>query len=294
MKTTMGQLVDPTAPLEALCGDFEFIEGPVWHADCLYFSDIPQSKRYEWSAAAGLREVSGDTNKGNGMDIDADGGLLVCEHTTSAITRFPDPSSDDGRRVVASHHDGMELNSPNDVVCAPDGSFYFTDPVYGRTVESVGLLRDVQLRFRGVLRVPRGAGPEETQVVADDFDGPNGLCFSPGLQFLYVNDTPRKHIRRFTVEPDGSLRGGEVFAVLSGGPAWLDGMECDASGNVWVTGGKGIWVIDPDGVSIGEIPVPAPVGSLGWGGEGFNELFITAGTTLYRIRTKVRGFHPFD
>jgi gluconolactonase len=135
--------------MEALCGDFGFVEGPVWHRDRLYFSDIPRSKRFVWSDGAGLREVSGETNKGNGMDIDAEGGLLVCEHTTSSVTRFPDPSSDEGRRVVASHFDGMELNSPNDVVSTPDGAFYFTDPVYGRTNESVGLLRRSNFRSGG-------------------------------------------------------------------------------------------------------------------------------------------------
>jgi gluconolactonase len=113
------------------------------------------------------------------------------------------------------------------------------------------------------------------------------------MEFLYVNDTPRKHIRRFEVRPDGSLLGGEVFADFSQrGPGALDGMECDASGNVWVTGPGGICVVDPEGASIGVVPVPEQPGSLAWGGAGLNELFITARTTLYRIETNVQGFHP--
>jgi gluconolactonase len=120
------------------------------------------------------------------------------------------------------------------------------------------------------------------------------LCLSPDHRFLYVNDTPRQHIRRFEVEPDGRLTGGEVFVDFpQDGPHSLDGMECDELGNVWVTGPGGIWAIDPDGVKIGSIPVPERAGSLAWGGASFDDLYITAKTTLYRLRTTVRGYHPF-
>jgi len=155
------------------------------------------------------------------------------------------------------------------------------------------LLREVQLSVRGVLRVASGAGPKETQVFADDFEGPNGLCSSPDLEFLHVNDTPRKHIPRFEMQPDGQLAGGVVFADFAeDGPGALDGMECDSSGNVRVTGPGGMCVIDPDGVSIGVLPVPEQPGGPAWGGPGLNELFITARTSLYGVETKVQGCHP--
>src|SRR5690606_18928109 len=120
-----------------------------------------------------------------------------------------------GRRftVLASHYGGKEFNSPNDVVVDSRDRIWFTDPPYGRISERVGILRDVPQDAFGVYRLdPDGSVTR----VAEDFERPNGLCFSPDERLLYVNDTSHMHVRRFRVAADGSLEGGEVFAEISG------------------------------------------------------------------------------
>lgn len=290
------QLYDTGATPERLAGDLGLTEGPVWWRGRLYFSDIPNSRRHTWDDEHGLQTLSSATNKGNGQDVDEQGRLYVCEHTTSSVVRFPDPNNVSDREVVASHYDGKELNSPNDVICAPDGSIYFTDPVYGRVNEWVGELRAIQLDFKGVFRVAPGAGPTETTLVGDDFEGPNGLCLSPDGTILYVNDTPRKHIRAFDVRPDGSIANSRVIIDVSDAPGegGVDGMECDEHGNIWVTGPKGIWAISPTGERIGVIEFPDRCLSLAWGGEDGRDLYVTAWGALYRVRTLVRGHHTFQ
>ena len=182
-------------------------EGPIWHPreQCLYFSDIPADTRRRWSAADGASDVRHPNDKGNGMTLDADLNLYICEHVTSALIRET-PSGE--RQVLASHYNGKELNSPNDVVVKSDGSVYFSDPWYGR-MPVFGLERERELGFQAVFRIaPDGA----LHCEVDDFDQPNGLCFSPDESILYINDTTRAHIRVFDVGADGSLSNGRMFA----------------------------------------------------------------------------------
>ena len=153
------------------------------------------------SMGSGIREVMRPANKCNGMTYDAELNLIVCEHATSTLVR----ERPDGRReVLASHFDGMELNSPNDVCVKSDGSIYFSDPWYGR-MPVYGVERPRQLGFQGVYRVPPGGGEPQLLVDRYLFDQPNGLCFSPDEKRLYVNDTVKQLIRVFDVEPDGTL-----------------------------------------------------------------------------------------
>jgi gluconolactonase len=285
-------LISSTAEIELLAGGYGFIEGPVWWEGRLYFSDIPNSLRYSWDPVEGARVVDSRTNKGNGMAIDSRGGLVVCEHSTSSLVRYPSPADHAGRQLVATHYGDRELNSPNDVVCLADGRVYFTDPVYGRISERVGVVRDVPLDFRAVFLLRPGAGSADVVPVAKDFDGPNGLCFSPDRAVLYVNDTPRKHIRTFSVLDDGTLGDGRVLAdvtVAGDRPGFPDGMKCDELGNIWVTGPGGICVFTPQGQFLGALDVPGVVGSHAWGGDNLDELYICATDRLFRIRTAVRG-----
>jgi gluconolactonase len=183
------------------------------------------------------------------------------------------------------------LNSPNDVVTrASDGSIYFTDPTSGRNPH-FGIERDVELGYQGVYRVPCDGGHARLLVAEDEFEQPNGLCFSPDESLLYINDSPRRHIKVWNVKPDGSLAHGRLFfadfAADGGGPGVPDGMKCDELGNVWVTGPGGIWVISAEGARLGVVPVPEPVGNLTWGGDDWHSLFIAACTSLYVLRTTV-------
>lgn len=268
---------------------FEFTEGPIWMPDgSLHFSDMPGDKRRRWHPAEGVRVLRSPSNKCNGMTRDAAGGLVVCEHSTSRVVReFPD-----GRvEVVASHWRGEELNSPNDVIVASDGAVLFTDPTYGR-MPGFGVEREPELAIRGVYRVPDGHA--ELQLLCDDFDQPNGLCLSPDESLLYVNDTARAHIRVFDIGDDGQLKNGRVFAEqISAEPdcsdGLVDGMKVDQFGNVYVTGPGGIWVLSPAGDYLGTIEIPEVVANMNWGDSDWKTLYVTASTSVYRIRMAVAG-----
>ena len=208
-------LVEADAELECIGSGFTFTEGPVWtnrDGGSLLFSDMPGDTRRRWSQAGGVEVVAHPSNKGNGLSWDLEGRLLICEHSTSSLIRV---EPDGSRTVLASHWQGKELNSPNDVVVASDGSIVFTDPPYGRW-PGFGVEREQELDFQGVYRVtPDG----ELQLLVDDFQKPNGLCFSPDEKTLWINDTDGGHVRRFSVSADGSLTGGEVIYQMEGS-AW--------------------------------------------------------------------------
>lgn len=285
-------LVGRRPEVELLGAGFRFVEGPVWHPlrRELLFNDIPGDARWRWTAADGPALATEPTRRANGMTYDADLNLLVCEHSTSSLVSF---DSRGRRTVLVSRFEGAELNSPNDVVVAPDGSALFTDPIYGRSQE-FGIQRPLPMDIRGLYRLT----PERRlELLVDDFDQPNGLCISPDGARLYVNDSPRAHIRVFELGEDG-LGSGAIFAERIGtgvfGEGIVDGMKCDALGNVWVTGPGGIWVIDADGRPLGVVPVPEEVGNLHWGGADWSWMFVCASTKLYRFRTRVSGsLEPF-
>jgi gluconolactonase len=288
----MRELVADDAELERLGTGFTFTEGPLWNPEgFLLFSDMPGDVRRRWTPDEGVTEVANPSNKGNGMTFDLDGRLVVCEHVTSSVVRIDPSGTGEGREVLATHYEGKELNSPNDVVVKSDGAIYFTDPTYGR-MPGFGIERDQELAFQGVYRIPPGGGDPE--LLVDDFGQPNGLCFTADESVLYINDTENRNIRAFDVQSDGSLANGrEVAGEIGSGKLEIgdlvDGMKLDERGNIWVTGPGGVCVFDPDGTHIGTVEVPENVGNLNWGGPGWNELFIAASTSLYRITCSVSG-----
>ncbi|HZR71262.1 isochorismatase family protein [Bradyrhizobium sp.] len=285
-------LIDPYAPVGQVGTGFEFTEGPIWHPldHYLLFSDMPADVRRRWDARRGVVEVRRPANKCNGMTYDAELNLIVCEHATSSLIR----ERPDGRReVLASHFQGQELNSPNDVCIHSSGAIYFSDPWYGR-MPVYGVERPRQLGFQGVYRLPGASGEPKLVVDRDLFDQPNGLCFSPDERRLYVNDTTQALIRVFDVEPNGNLANPRVFA--SGirselEPGVPDGMKCDQHGNVWVTAPGGVWVYSPNGELLGKVRVPELVANLAWGGADFRTLYLTATHSVYAIPTKVGPRH---
>ena len=286
IRPEFAELIDLWAPVRQLGTGFEFSEGPIWHPrdHYLLFSDMPGDVRRRWDRS-GVREVKRPSNKCNGMTYDAALDLVVCEHATSTLVR---ERADGSREVVASHFEGLELNSPNDVVVKSDGSIYFSDPWYGR-MPVYGVERPRQIGFQGVYRVPPGGGAPELVVDRYLFDQPNGLCFCPSEERLFVNDTVQHLIRVFDVRPDGRLGAGRVFAsgiVSAGEPGVPDGMKCDARGNVWVCGPGGVWIYSLRGELIGKLRVPELVGNLTWGGPDWRTLFLTATHSLYAVETK--------
>ena len=282
-------LIDEHAPVRQVGSGFTFTEGPIWHPaeHYLLFSDMPADVRRRLDHA-GVREAMRPSNKGNGMTYDADLNLLVCEHATSSVARF----RPDGRReVLASHFEGRELNSPNDLCVKSDGSVWFTDPWYGR-MPGFGVERPRQLGWQGVFRLAPGHRPGAEPALMVDrylFTMPNGLCFSPDESRLYVNDTEQANIRVFDVQGD-RLANGRIFASGlrdSLKPGVPDGMKCDALGNVWCTAPGGLWVFSPEGRLIGKVAIPELPANLHWGGEDWRTLYVCATTSVYAIPVKV-------
>ena len=286
------ELVDDRVELERLGTGFTFTEGPIWNPEgYLLFSDMPGDTRRRWDEQSGVTEVAKPSNKGNGMTIDNEGRLVVCEHATSSVVRMDPDGTGSGREVLATHYDGKELNSPNDVVVKSDGAIYFTDPTYGR-MPGFGVERDQDLDYQGVYRIAPGGG--DPQLLVDDFGQPNGLCFTADESQLYVNDPDKAHIRLFDVAPDGTIANSRIFAENIGTASLevgdlVDGMKLDERGNVWVTGPGGVCVFDAQGEHIGTVEIPEPVGNLNWGGPDWNWLFVCASTSLYRVACKVSG-----
>ena len=294
------RLIDEHAPVRQVGSGFTFTEGPIWHPleHYLLFSDMPGDVRRRLDKA-GVRDVLRPSNKANGLTYDADLNLLACEHVTSCLVRF---RADGTREVLASHFEGRELNSPNDLCVRSDGSIYFTDPWYGR-MPVYGAERPRALGWQGVFRIAPGKNSrlavQEPQLLVDRFlfSQPNGLCFSPDETRLYVNDTEQANIRVFDVKPDGSLMNGRIFAsgisdMLK--PGVPDGMKCDTDGNIWVTGPGGLWVYSPGGKHIGKVSIPELAANLHWGGADWRTLYVCATTSVYAVQTRIGPRHePF-
>jgi gluconolactonase len=279
-----------SATFEKLGGGFLFTEGPLWHptGKFLLFSDMPGDHLRRWSAGDGVTTFRKPCNMSNGLAYDRQGRLVVCEHATSQLTR----TEADGRSApIATHYQGKQLNSPNDVVCRSDGGIYFSDPPYGRA-KFFGVERAQELSFQGVYRA--GTDPRSPVLLVDDFDRPNGLCFSLDESRLYVNDTARRHIRVFEVTPTGDLANGRLWAETKGDkPGAPDGMKLDSAGNVYCTGPGGIHVFDPDANLLEVIATPERTANFAFGDDDYRSLFITASTSLYRTRREIPGLPAF-
>lgn len=279
-------VVGESVAFERLATGFLFTEGPLWHRRERYllFSDMPGDHLRRWREGEGVTTFRQPCFKSNGLAWDREGRLVVCEHASSRVTRT---EADGSSTTLASHYEGKELNSPNDIVVKSDGGIYFTDPTYGR-MEYYGVPREPQLGFRGVYRIePDG---RRLTLLADDFAQPNGLCFSRDEKLLFVNDTERQHIRVFEVAADGTLRNGRVWAPTTGeGAGAPDGMKLDSAGNLYCCGPGGIHVFAPDATCLGVIRTPEYTANFCWGDDDFRSLFITASTSIFRIRVAVPG-----
>ncbi len=288
---TFGDVVGADVRVEQVATGFGFTEGPVWDKARrqVIWSDMNHDHMRSWSVERGVQTYRKPSNRANGNAFDLQGRLVSCEHGTSRVVR----EERDGKlSVLASHWDGRELNSPNDIVVKSDGAIYFSDPTFGRIREDVGVLRPLVLDFRGVYRIsPDGSN---TKLLVNDFEQPNGLCFSLDEKRLFINDTPRLHIRVFDVQADGSIAGGRVFAETVGtGEGRPDGMKLDRNGHVYCTGPGGIHVFDQGGKCLGVIRIPERTTNLAWGDDDFRTLYMTAQTSLYRARLKTPGHSPY-
>lgn len=271
--------------LQCLHTGTKWAEGPVWSPAGRYliWSDIPGDRLLRWDETTGAvgvyRSPSGFSN---GNTLDRCGRLVTCEHLNRRVTRT---EHDGSVTVLADHFDGRRLNSPNDVVVRSDGSVWFTDPIYGIRSYYEGDKSASEIGASYVYRLRPETG--ELTVVADDFDQPNGLCFSPDETTLYISDTGRRDMRSFSVGRDGTLGGGGIFATCTEGA--FDGFRVDDEGRTWTSAGDGVHCYDPDGTLIGKLHVPEVVSNVAFGGRRRNRLFITATTSLYTLLVGARG-----
>lgn len=271
--------------LDAIATGFAFTEGPVWRGADLLFSDIPNSRTVRYRPLPEGPEITTfryPSGQANGLTLDRQGRLIACEHAGRRVSRI----DHDGKvETLADTFEGKRLNSPNDVVVRSDGSIFFTAPPYGLPNQREGK----ELPFNGVYRIdPAG----RLHLLVDDFERPNGLAFSPDERTLYVDDSARQHIRAFDVAPDGTLSRGRVWAELKPAPGERgvpDGMKVDVEGNVYCTGPAGIWIFDPSSRFLGRIVLPEVPANLAWGDADWRTLYITAQTSLYRLRLNVPG-----
>ncbi len=281
----------PNAPLLKLGDGFGWLEGPVWFADhaCLLFSDVPNNRILRWTEDGGVSVFRAPSGFANGHCRDQQGRLIGCSHHDRCITRT---ELDGSVTVLASHVAGSRLNSPNDVVCRSDGTIWFSDPIYGITTDYEGGKQTQELR-PALYRFDPHSG--SLRVMSDEFEGPNGLAFSPDERLLYVSETgnqfaahPVRHIMVFDVLDEGaSLSPGRVFHTVS--PGYADGFRVDEDGNLWSSAGDGVHCIAPDGTLLGKIKVPFTVSNLVFGGRHRARLFLCASHTLYAIYTNQRG-----
>lgn len=283
-------VIDNDAYLEKVADGFKFLEGPIWHPydQHLIFSDIIGDTLYRWKPGEGKSLFRRPSHMANGNTYDRQGRLLTCEHATSRVTR----TDHHGRtEVLASHYQGRELNSPNDIVTRSDGRIYFTDPNSGRN-EPYGVARPQALDFQGVFMLEPETGV--LTLLVDDFEKPNGLCFSLDEKRLFVNDTARQHIRVFDVTGDGLLNNGRLWAELTGAEIGVaDGMKVDTADRLFCTGPGGVHVFDQTGHLLGRILVPQQTANFAWGDADLRSLYVTASQTLYRIRVKEAGLKLF-
>ena len=291
-------LIPVDATIEKLAEGFNFSEGPVWDRQNsrLLFSDVRGNEIYEWTEAGGATTFidpvfEGDrTGKGsvssNGLTLDAEGRLIICEHGNRRISRLED---DGTRSVVVEAYEGAQLNSPNDAVFSSDGSLYFTDPPYGLAEQDDSPARE--LDFNGIYRLrPDG----ELELLVRDQTRPNGIALSPDESVLYVANSDGANMvwMAYDIDDEGASNARVFYDVNDQtAPGAADGMKVDLAGNLFATGPGGVWVVSPDGTHLGTIVTGEVTANVAFGDDG-RTLYMTASSSLYRVRLSTEGHIP--
>ena len=282
--SALWSLIDRNAKLETVAGGFGFTEGPMWDpAGFLYVSDETINKIFR-VYPNGKKEELIALGDPDGNTFDRRHRLIDCASVLRAIIEV----TPDGKyKILAERYEGKRFNSPNDVIVAPDGALYFTDP----TLDLVEGEKQ-EIPFQGVYRLDDKGN---VRLLTKDLTQPNGLAFSPDGKHFYVDDSEQRNIRVYEVASDGSLTNGKIFGEEPGGKGdgVPDGIKVDKHGNLFVTGPKGIWVWDASGKHIGTIAVPEQPANLTWGDRDYRTLYITATTSVYRLQMKTEGFVPY-
>lgn len=299
IEPALDAVLAPEAAVEKIAEGFQFTEGPVWHPDgFLLFSDPNANVIYRYVPQSGNTSVyinkSGYTGfdigryhqpGSNGLALDDQGRLLVCQHGNRRVIRHEKKGP---ITVLADNWNGQRLNSPNDLVVKSDGTVYFTDPPYGLPANYTDPAKETP--HQGVYRIKDG----KTELLSTDLGGPNGIAFSPDERYLYVSNWDIRDIHhtktlwRYEVAPDGTLRAGKVFFDFNftDDDEALDGIKIDQAGNLFVSAPGGVWILSPDGKYLGKIIGPERPANMAWGDADGKTLYLTAHTGLYKIRTR--------
>ncbi|HZJ60998.1 MAG TPA: SMP-30/gluconolactonase/LRE family protein [Chitinophagaceae bacterium] len=298
----LNSVIAPGTKVEKIADGFQFTEGPVWHPDgYLLFSDPNTNTIYRYDPITRNISVyishSGYTGAdigeygqpgSNGLVIDRDGRLIIDQHGNRRVIRIEKKGP---VTVLADKFNGKRFNSPNDIVLKSDGTIYFTDPPYG--LPNFFDDKRKELDYSGVFMIKNN----EVILVSKDLGGPNGLAFSPDEKFFYVTNWDirdihhTKTIWKYEVNPDGTLANGEIFFDFNftEDEEALDGLKIDKEGNLFVSAPGGIWVISPDAKLLGKIVTPERPANLAWGDEDAKTLYLTAHSSLYKIRVNTGG-----
>jgi gluconolactonase len=268
--------------LERAATGYTFTEGPAWDGARLIFSDIPGDTVYVLTLGEGAPKVLySPSANANGHTFDRAGQLLNAEHGSGEITRW---TPEGGRKTIVAAYEGKRLNSPNDVVVRSDGMIFFTDPPYGLGE------RTSEVGFSGVYALDEKTG--RMVLIDDTLSRPNGLAFSPTEKRLYVGDTATQTVWSYNVAADGTASGKRQVVDLTDDskPGRVDGVRVDSRGNIYVTCPGGICVVDPvRGIVLERLATPKRATNLAWGGPDLSELYITALTDVYRVKTREQG-----
>lgn len=272
------EIVDEKARSVRLHTGMKFVEGPVWIAKdrALIFSDIPRAKLLRWTEKEGVVDWR-DSEQANGNTLDLEGRLLSAQHGARNVVRYASIDAEAETTVLASTCDGKRFHSPNDLCVRKDGTIWFTDPTYGlrrRKPEQDG---------NHVYRLDAKTGA--VTIVQRDFAMPNGICFSPDHDRIYIADSGKKQrVGAFRVLDDGTLS--KPIFWLQGG---ADGIRCDARGNLFTTARDGVRIYSAAGKHLATIQLPEQPANCAFGGADGTQLFVTARTSLYRIDLRVSG-----
>jgi gluconolactonase len=283
MNDDLTSILETTEP-ERVATGFEFTEGPIWHVDgYLTFSDIWPGKYYKLVPGGAAEVIRENTGEGNGSTLDMQGRIIVCEGGNRRLVRW---TLGGAVEPLVERFEGGRLSRPNDVICASDGSLYFTDP--GLRIP----LAEKEQMYSGVYRL----APDGELSLVGNCEYPNGLAFSPDERLLYVSNTRfAQYIQVFELADDRSVVRRRIFADMSsdetdGVP---DGMKVDMAGNVFCTGSGGTWVFNAAGERLGIIRTPEVPANLVFGGPDLKTIYFTARTSIYSLRAKTPGVpHP--
>lgn len=301
LDAALNVIVPLDATVEKVAGGFGFIEGPVWMPGLqgrLLFSDIPANTVYSWSEDEGsdvfLHPVtpdesdSGAVGGSNGLALDAEGRLILCEHGNRRVARM---ENDGSRTTLADRFNDKRLNSPNDIVFHSSGAAFFTDPPYGLDEEDED--RAKEQPHNGIYRLDTDG---TVTLLTAGQARPNGIGLSPDENTLYVANSEwpqNSHLVSYPVLQDLTLGDAEIFFdagslisdTYTGTP---DGLTLDKSGNIYTTGPSGVLILNAEGKHLGTIELGEVAANVGWGDDG-KTLYITASTSLYRIKLTAEG-----